>query len=241
MAAKYASLSPYNFCGNNPVNFVDPDGRDWVDVDGNKIKDHSKIKVYIFYDPQGEGKGFAKQSKEMYNQLEAKYGKGSVAMSGVTTEKEFIQDWREMASCNIKEVHLNYPGNNQTIMLNSSEGEYITATGNGETNKSGTPATNVQDLPIPSGNISNAQLNLNTCKSNSRTQYELKGSGQTLMEAFYELTNFKVVRGTSSGVSYDRKSQQPFPGHSWWRGNWDYKKRPTPVPQKYPEVGLPPK
>ncbi len=26
MAAKYGSMSPYNFCGNNPVNFVDPQG-----------------------------------------------------------------------------------------------------------------------------------------------------------------------------------------------------------------------
>ena len=28
MAAKYGSLSPYNFCGDNPVIFVDTDGRD---------------------------------------------------------------------------------------------------------------------------------------------------------------------------------------------------------------------
>lgn len=29
MAAKYPHLSPYNFCGDNPVNFVDPEGKDW--------------------------------------------------------------------------------------------------------------------------------------------------------------------------------------------------------------------
>ena len=241
LADKYPHLSPYAYCADNPVMLVDPDGRDWEDADGNKITDHSKIKAYIFYDPRGEGEGFAKQSKAMYNQLEAKYGKGSVAMSNVTTEKEFIQDWGDMAGSDIKEVNLNYHGNNQTIILNKSGGEYITSTGNGETNRSGTSATNVQDLPIPSGNIGNAQLNLNTCKSNSRTQYELKGSKETLMEAFFKSTNFKIVRGTSSGVSYDRRTLQPFPGHSWSRGSWVYIKRRIPVPEMYPGVGLPPK
>ena len=28
LAEKYYSISPYAFCNNNPVNFVDPDGRD---------------------------------------------------------------------------------------------------------------------------------------------------------------------------------------------------------------------
>ena len=63
-------------------------------------------------------------------------------------------------------------------MLDASNSEYITATGNGKTNKYGTPAVNVQDLPKPQGDISNAQLNLNTCKSNSTTQMPLKGTGK---------------------------------------------------------------
>ena len=31
LADKYYSVSPYAFCGNNPVNFVDPDGRFYGD------------------------------------------------------------------------------------------------------------------------------------------------------------------------------------------------------------------
>jgi RHS repeat-associated protein len=30
MAEKYPWISPYAYCGNNPVNYIDPDGRDWV-------------------------------------------------------------------------------------------------------------------------------------------------------------------------------------------------------------------
>ena len=34
-AAKYPHLSPYNFCGDNPVIFVDPQGRSYSDFDEN--------------------------------------------------------------------------------------------------------------------------------------------------------------------------------------------------------------
>ena len=34
IAEKYPHLSPYNFCGNNPVNYVDPDGRKIVFING---------------------------------------------------------------------------------------------------------------------------------------------------------------------------------------------------------------
>ena len=29
LAEKYYNIAPYAYCANNPVNFVDPDGRSW--------------------------------------------------------------------------------------------------------------------------------------------------------------------------------------------------------------------
>ena len=35
MSDKYPSISPYAYCAWNPVKLVDPDGRDWYDIDKN--------------------------------------------------------------------------------------------------------------------------------------------------------------------------------------------------------------
>ncbi len=230
---KYPSISSYAYCGWNPLKRIDFDGREWKDIEGNVIKDHTDIKAYIYYDP----KSFEGQSLQMYKDAVSLYGEGSVALSDVTTQGEFVTDWKNMASPDIQEINVNYHGNNQTIMLNSSEGQYITATGNGLSNVSNTPAFNVQDLPNPIGNVMNAQLNLNTCRSNNHFQHPLAGSGLTLAEAFRYKFNFNVVRGTYAGVSYNRFTKHPEPQHFWQK--WDYLYRP--YPSQSPRVGLPPR
>ena len=151
MADSYLGLTPYGYCAGNPVSIVDPTGKEWKDIKGNPIDNHEKIRVYIFYDPMS----FEKQSKHMYDKAIKQYGKGSAALSDVTSEKAFVEDWASMSSNSISEVDLNYHGNNQTLIMNPSESEYITSTGDGLTNVLGNSATNVQDLPNPQGDISN--------------------------------------------------------------------------------------
>ena len=48
MSDKYPSLSPYCYTADNPVVLVDPNGMEWKDIEGNEIKEHNNIKVYIF-------------------------------------------------------------------------------------------------------------------------------------------------------------------------------------------------
>ena len=129
----------------------------WKDIDGNIVSDHSNIKVYIFYDP----KSFETQSIQMYNDAIEKYGVGSVALSDVTTEREFAQDWHDMGGNDIREINLNYHGSNQALHLNHETNDYITSTGDGITNVSGARGLDIEQLPSIKGNIKNAQLNIN--------------------------------------------------------------------------------
>jgi len=231
LADKYPSMSAYMYCAGNPIRYIDPNGMEWVDGEGNKIEDHSKIKVYIFYDP----KSFDSQSKQMYKDAVAKYGEGSVAMSNVTTTAEFKQDWGDMASGDIKEVNLNYHGGPRTINLDYEKNQYLTSTGNGKT-PMGNPATNISDLPTPSGNVQNAQLNINSCRSYDASSIP-KGSS-TIAQSFRDKTFFYSIRTTDKGVSYWYwfSPNRPHPQDD---SPWQFLYRP--VPKRYPGVGLPPK
>ena len=237
LCEKYYDVSPYGYCQNNPVMYFDPDGLEWKDINGNRIINHDEIRVYIFYDKDA----FSNQSQAMYRDAERTYGKGSVALSDAMTIESFGEDWKSMASNSIAEVNLNYHGNNQTLFLDASKNQYLTATGNGFTNTQPqsrkVSAGNVQDLKNPIGNISHAQLNINSCCSNSTTQKPLLGSEKTLMKVFAESFDFQAVRGSSVGVSYGRLDLLPHPKYftsKGWFKNWEYMGKPIRRPATSP-------
>lgn len=96
LAEKYYNVSPYAFCNNNPVNFVDPDGRStWVvanpdgtyTIEGGNLDDNDLNIYVVTYDEDGnmnigESIGRTTSITSFYNYDKGKDGKVKGWMKG---------------------------------------------------------------------------------------------------------------------------------------------------------------
>lgn len=98
LAEKYYSVSPYNYCHNNPVMLVDPDGKDdHYTSDGQFIKRDDKETNYVFVgDNQLMYKGQPITGEKFNNMASTIYAESSIGYG--------IADRKEM--CAIASVHL---------------------------------------------------------------------------------------------------------------------------------------
>lgn len=233
MEGEYQGHTSYCFSGNSPVIYVDFNGKEWTDLDGNIITDTKNIKKFIFY-----SEDFRDQAKVQYQDGIKTYGAGSVALSQTSTTRTFSEDWRNMNGTAISEVLIMTHGKNQSILV--GEGQQFTATGDGKTNITRSPAPNIQDLPQPQGNITQATLYMYSChsadsnpKAHGEGDYRqgpLMGSKHPIAYVFAQTFKFYTVQGTAESVNYhhwttdftmpwSNENLKPYPANG---GKWKY-------------------
>lgn len=131
LADKYYSISPYAFCNNNPVNYIDPDGRGIysIDPDGkiSKINDDEKVHQLHLVDKDGNttGKMIELSNSEAMEFL--KYEKGKEIYSYTASEGNIdnvFKIFKFAADNTSKEwtIHRGYENNYTIGMIGESAG-----------------------------------------------------------------------------------------------------------------------
>jgi RHS repeat-associated protein len=84
-AEKYFSMSPYVFCGNNPINIVDPNGADWIITKEEKDgKTYYNITINgVIYNNSGKNIDMNKMKGNMVSQIQSafNFSEGDVVVS----------------------------------------------------------------------------------------------------------------------------------------------------------------
>ena len=135
----------YSYCGNNPINVIDPDGLD----------------NYVFYD----SKNFSSQAKAEAKRLGA-LNNETTHMMPISNTSEFVNNWNSMkdptnVSLMFHSGSTSSDGRKHEITIDRSTRQYLTTNPDGRTSGTGSPSVYLGSLEKKEIGT----LNLNICNS----------------------------------------------------------------------------